>query len=297
VDGNVHPLAAAAALGKGVATHATNCSREQAHRPDAEIGGFQHNRPGWAGTGRHPPRKFHRRGLGAGGSPRDLLDRKIDPLLLATVFAMDESSYRVSDAEREQAVLVLRDHLLAGRLTLEEFSERVDSTLRARVRQELRTVQQDLPDLAHRPPAPKRAKLRITAAIFSHVVRRGRLRLGRRSLVVGACCDTDLDLREATVERPTATVVVLLACGNVDVYVPEAVSVEISGLTVFGHRREWGRDVASPDAPLVRVRVLSVFGTVDLWRVPRDVGGGYRDIVRELKQRDGSPPSPAELEA
>jgi hypothetical protein len=34
---------------------------------------------------------------------------------------MDDASLRVSDADREQAVMVLREHLLAGRLTLEEF--------------------------------------------------------------------------------------------------------------------------------------------------------------------------------
>jgi hypothetical protein len=39
---------------------------------------------------------------------------------------------RVSDAEREQMVLSLREHLLAGRLTLDEFSERVEAAYSAR---------------------------------------------------------------------------------------------------------------------------------------------------------------------
>ena len=34
---------------------------------------------------------------------------------------MDERPVRVSDAEREQTVVLLREHLLAGRLTPEEF--------------------------------------------------------------------------------------------------------------------------------------------------------------------------------
>jgi hypothetical protein len=38
---------------------------------------------------------------------------------------MKEEPVRVSDAEREQAVVLLREHLLAGRLTLEEFTTRV----------------------------------------------------------------------------------------------------------------------------------------------------------------------------
>ena len=44
---------------------------------------------------------------------------------------MDEDSTRASDDEREQAALELREHLVAGRLTLEEFSERVELAYRA----------------------------------------------------------------------------------------------------------------------------------------------------------------------
>ena len=98
-----------------------------------------------------------------------------------------------SDAEREQAVDALREHLLAGRLTLEEFSERVEATLGARVGADLARVQQDLPAV----PAPSRRKpTRFTGALFGHVVRRGRLRLQpARTLAVSALADIDLDLR------------------------------------------------------------------------------------------------------
>jgi predicted membrane protein len=34
-----------------------------------------------------------------------------------------------------------------------------------------------------------------------------------------------------------ATVNVLAAFGNVDIYVPEGINVDVGGLTVFGHRR------------------------------------------------------------
>ena len=48
---------------------------------------------------------------------------------------MDDGSVRISDAERDQAVITLREHLLAGRLTLEEFSERVQRHLASEGRQ------------------------------------------------------------------------------------------------------------------------------------------------------------------
>jgi Domain of unknown function (DUF1707) len=61
---------------------------------------------------------------------------------------MDDSSMRVSDADRDEAVAVLREHLLAGRLTLEEFSERVEAALQARFGTELARVQDDLPKIS-----------------------------------------------------------------------------------------------------------------------------------------------------
>jgi Domain of unknown function (DUF1707) len=47
---------------------------------------------------------------------------------------LDDLSRRVSDADREQAVASLRDDLVVGRLTLDEFSERVETAYRARDR-------------------------------------------------------------------------------------------------------------------------------------------------------------------
>ena len=49
------------------------------------------------------------------------------------------------DAERERAVVTLREHFARGRLTLEEFSERTELVLHARSREELRRACADLP--------------------------------------------------------------------------------------------------------------------------------------------------------
>lgn len=194
---------------------------------------------------------------------------------------MSELSPRVSDADRDRAVQHLREHLVEGRLTLEEFSERVELAYRARSADELAVAGDSLP--AVRGSGRRRRAARITAALFAHVVRRGRLRLPRLSAVLSVFSDVDLDLRDAQVARATASVATLVAFGNVDVYVPEGVEVDLVGLTVFGHRREWGRDPARGDAPLVRVWVLALFGTVDVWRVPADQRGDYGEITRALQ--------------
>ena len=56
---------------------------------------------------------------------------------------------RVSDAEREAVVGMLRRHTGDGRLTLEEFEERVDEVFRARTGDDLRAALRELPPLAH----------------------------------------------------------------------------------------------------------------------------------------------------
>jgi hypothetical protein len=107
----------------------------------------------------------------------------------SSVTAMDDPSLRVSDADREQAVVVLREHLLAGRLTLEEFSERVEAALRARLGGELARVQDDLPEVLVETAGSRRRPVRFTTALLGHVVRRGRLRLRGWAIAASAFGD------------------------------------------------------------------------------------------------------------
>src|SRR3984957_8195398 len=136
-----------------------------------------------------------------------------------------------------------------------------------------------------RPPSRGQRQRRPPAALLGPVTRRGRFRLRGWTVAASAFGDLDLDLREATIEGPATAVTALVAFGTADIYVPEGVSVDVSGVTISGHRREWGRDSSRPDAPLLRVRVVGCFGTVDVWRVPRDVHGSYREIFRQVKER------------
>jgi hypothetical protein len=196
---------------------------------------------------------------------------------------MDDASLRVSDADREQAVVALRGHLLAGRLTLEEFSERVEAALRARFGGDLAQVQEDLPEVFVEATGSGRKPARLTATVLGHVARRGRLRLRGWAVAASAFGDLDFDLREATIEQRQTAVTVLAAFGNVDIYVPEGVNVDVGGITIFGHRRDWGQDIGRPDGPVVHVRVLGLVGTIDVWRVPHDMRGrSYSDIFRKL---------------
>jgi hypothetical protein len=203
---------------------------------------------------------------------------------------MADASVRASDADRERALVALREHLVAGRLTLEEFCERVDAALQAKVTSELAQLQGDLPEALRAAGASHRKPARFTSALLGHVVRRGQLRLRRWSFACSAFGDLDFDLRDAFLDRDRAAVTLLAAFGNVDIYVPEGVNVDVGGLTVFGHRRDWGHDAGQPDAPNIHVRVLGFAGTIDVWRVPRDMRGStYREIIRALHPRPQRP--------
>ena len=199
---------------------------------------------------------------------------------------MGDPEERLSDAERDQTVEWLRDHLLAGRLTLEEFSERVDEAYAARVRADLERLRAGLSSSVQLPEGRShRRATRVTGALFGKVLKRGRIKLRRWTLAGGAFCDVDLDLRQAEIQSQRTTLTVLVGVGNVDVYVPENVNVTVSGVTIGGHRREWGEDIERPGAPAITVRAISLLGTVDVWRVPANMPGDYGEIFRELEGR------------
>jgi hypothetical protein len=61
---------------------------------------------------------------------------------------------RIGDAERDQAVAVLSDHFVAGRLTQEEFEERSDQATRARYVDDLSPLFADLPEETALQPVP-----------------------------------------------------------------------------------------------------------------------------------------------
>src|SRR5580698_2860543 len=54
---------------------------------------------------------------------------------------------RVADADRDRTVTQLRESVVEGRLTLDEFSERVGSALQAKTRGDLLAVMADLPQV------------------------------------------------------------------------------------------------------------------------------------------------------
>jgi hypothetical protein len=60
---------------------------------------------------------------------------------------------RIGDAERDATMVQLREHFVAGRLRLDELTERIDAALTARTQRQIDALMADLP----RPPRTARS--------------------------------------------------------------------------------------------------------------------------------------------
>ena len=191
---------------------------------------------------------------------------------------------RASDADRDRTIALLREHTVVGRLSLEEFTDRMSAAALARTHDELEELARDLPS-GSSAVASRRSPTRILLSIFGSTERVGRIRLARRVVCLMAFGNIDLDLRQATIEGDVVTVIALGAFGAIDVYVPEGVEVDLHGLAIFGHKGERGNDpLPLPGTPLIRVFTLSIFAGVDVWHAPRAwAQKTFREVIRGIR--------------
>jgi hypothetical protein len=168
---------------------------------------------------------------------------------VGTVLQMsDDSESRpmpilASDAERERSIELLRAAVGEGRLTLEEFSERVGLAHAARTDQELASLARDLPATAAAsvPPATVSEQHR---AFCSHLVRSGPWSVPRRSSWRSIFGTIDLDLGQARLAGPETVLEIYNLCGTVTVIVPAGVEVVVRGGGLFASQK-----IESPERP------------------------------------------------
>jgi Domain of unknown function (DUF1707)/Cell wall-active antibiotics response 4TMS YvqF len=194
-----------------------------------------------------------------------------------------EPPIRASDVDRERAIELLREHRVEGRLTLEEFTERMSTAATARTTDALDELARDLPPA---PVSSRRRPVRFLFAMFGSTEREGRIRVGRRVECLSLLGNIDLDLRQATLEADVVTVVAIGLFGTLDVYVPEGVEVDLHGFALGGHKRANGNDPPpQPGTPLVRVFAVSIFAGIDVWRVPIAwTEKTFREVIRGIRR-------------
>jgi hypothetical protein len=171
---------------------------------------------------------------------------------------------RASDADRDRTVASLREHLVQGRLSLEEFTQRMSAAYGATTAAELAELERDLPATAS-VPERRRSAVRFLLAVFGSTKRAGSLRVRENLLCLSVFGSVTLDLRGALLEGDTVSVAAGAVFGDVDVIVPEGVEVDLSGLAIFGSKRtSGGAATPRPGAPLVRVNALVLFGATSV---------------------------------
>ncbi|GGX39997.1 DUF1707 SHOCT-like domain-containing protein [Streptomyces fructofermentans] len=184
---------------------------------------------------------------------------------------------RASDADRDRTADILREALAEGRLTADEHAERVEEVFRAKTVGELEPLVGDLPGAHQRrsgaafSPAPNRPAPGTVppvadenvVAVFSAAVRRGRWRVGRRTHAYAVFGSVEIDLSEAVFEHQQVVIKAVSVFGNVEIRVPENVSLRGSGGGVLGNFEVDTLDSGDPDAPVVYVDGLAVLGNIE----------------------------------
>ena len=223
---------------------------------------------------------------------------------------------RVADADRDRTVTLLREHLVEGRLTPDEFSERTDLALQATTRGELDDVMADLPDQVEqrvRPPTsmtPEVARPRKTSrwhvAVMSGHSTKGRWRIGGRTKAVAVMGGCDLDLRGAEIEGPEVEITAVAFWGGIEIIVPEGFEVDLRGFSFMGGRSLRLKDVPIvPGSPRIVVRGFAVMGGIEVKsrphrsarRLPSSSRGRASRLSRSRPQEIGRSASSAVVNA
>jgi hypothetical protein len=184
---------------------------------------------------------------------------------------------RASDTDRDQVVDVLRDALMTGRLTQDEHAERLEQTLQARTLGELEPITEDLavPGQPFQPvAAASQSPVPIEPAanpadsfdtmvgIFGGGERKGRWRVKRRTNAFCLFGGYDLDMTDAVFEGREVTIWAFAMFGGIDITVPDSVEVRNEGIGIMGGFAARGGENPDPNAPVVIVKGLAIFGGV-----------------------------------
>lgn len=187
---------------------------------------------------------------------------------------------RASDADREAYVAVLQTAYAEGRLSKDEYDERMSAAYHATTYADLAPLLQDLPVPAQHLPGPPAVVARPLAtpradagsgaplvALFSEVSRDSRWSLAEDQTAVAVFGSVKLDLRQAQLSSPRTQLRANALFGSVEIVVGGDLDVEVTGVGVLGeYSRTDKRSVMSDGAgaPVVVISGLALFGSVQV---------------------------------
>jgi hypothetical protein len=184
---------------------------------------------------------------------------------------------RASDADRDLVIDLLREAAEDGRLTAEEFEERVQAAMSSRTFGELATLTADLvappapPSVPEEPAAPDLIRIRQRGG---SVLRTGRWAVPRRLELRPTWCDVTLDFTSAIITHDTLRIDLRMRGGILALVAGPGIVVDAEDLRVRYTDVEM-RPSAEPGTPvLLRVELAgrARYGRIDVQRPGRTQG-------------------------
>jgi hypothetical protein len=180
-----------------------------------------------------------------------------------------------SDAERERTVAVLQEAVVDGRLTLEEFSGRVELAHAARTDQDLAALGADLPAIRQGGTQTDTVRHR---ALCSRLSRSGLWDIPQRTSWRCLFGTIILDLRQARLTAAETSIEIFNLFGTVTVIVPAGVRVEVSGGGAFASQVIQAPSTPPADgAPVLRISTSGPGGTLHVRH--RDEPGRWAKLL------------------
>jgi hypothetical protein len=187
------------------------------------------------------------------------------------------SDVRASDAERDAVVGRLNQAVGEGRLTTDEFSERLELAYAARTRGDLDPLLRDLPASGGGGAVPATSSgtavlrgglqgndTRWNISPIGGIRHRGRWRVPRHTVAIAVLGGVDVDFSEAELAAPEVMITKVSIIGGVNVRVPPGIRVEVSNFAIIGGRNVNLSGPLAPNAPVLHIRSFSIIGGVNV---------------------------------
>ncbi len=195
---------------------------------------------------------------------------------------------RASDAERERIAEALREAVAEGRLTMEEFEERLEAAYKARTHGELEPLVRDLPAPGGGTAAVSLTKRAgavapggqdwaerigggpvsgpVAIGVMGGFQRKGTWTVPRRFTAFAFWGGGEIDLRDARFEDGEVVIRCIAIMGGMQVTVPPDLDVHVGGVGIMGGFDDKASGPGTPGSPRVRITGFAFWGGVGVDR-------------------------------
>ena len=181
-----------------------------------------------------------------------------------------DGASQASDDDRIQTAQLLSEAAAAGRLTLEQYEQRLAKAYSAGTYDELERLTDDLPEaMEYRRGKSRPAPSTMLLAILSGFERRGRWYVPGRMTTFTLFGGGVVDLRYADFTSPEVEIHAYSILGGQTILLPPEVNVEIEGHGVLGGFDHEAQGRGATGAPTVKIKGFSLLGGVGIKRRKR----------------------------